>query len=269
MRYLIIFWLLYAAVLQADNKHEKTTFWEVGAGIVSVYAPHYAGSDQGDIYLFPFPYVNYDSEHFSLNREGIKSHLAETTNWDFDLSFAGTFPVDSDENRARNGMPDLDWVGLGGPAATYELGRSKTDNYQLIFPFRLAVASDFTDISYIGWESSPSIRWQRDLFDKATHWQIISQASVYYASKKYNNYVYGVDPAYANSERPAYDASQGFTGYELLIGATRRKGRFWMGSFIRYRSLADSVILDSPLTTKKDNFYVGFAAACIFGTSNR
>lgn len=97
-----------SAVYANDESDDYQTLFEVGAGISVVDIPHYAGSEQSESYALPFPYFKYESKKVSLNRDGLKRYLLKSENWDLDISFSGTIPVDSDKNEARRGMSDLD-----------------------------------------------------------------------------------------------------------------------------------------------------------------
>lgn len=248
-------------LLAADTEISNESFLEIGVGSFAISTPHYAGSDQSELHILPFPYIDYESENFSLNREGLKGHVSETGRWNFDLSFAGTFPVDSNDNRARQGMPDLDWVGLGGPALTYRISQTKTNKLRLILPIRFALSTDFAAVDYRGWEIAPSLRWESDFEKKTSTWQVISAASMFYASEKYNDYTYGVAPEYTTNARAAYQSEQGYAGFEFILGTTCRQERFWVGAFIRYRSIQGAIFEDSPLVRKKENYYAGISFA--------
>ena len=247
-----------------DELDDYQTLLEIGAGVSVVDIPHYAGSEQSENYALPFPYFKYESKKVSLNRDGLKRYLLKSENWDLDISFSGTIPVDSDKNRARRGMPDLDWVGLAGPAYNYRLYNDKNHRVKVSVPLRFGVATDFSGFESVGWDLAPSIQWRYRIFQQSAAWNVISSIGLEYGSADYNSYYYSVAPEYQTASRESYQADSGYGGYKLTFGLNRRKGKFWLGAFARYRNLHEASFADSPLVTAKDNFYLGLAGAWIF-----
>jgi len=261
--------LMGTVSLLAQSSASDKPFWEVGVGISVIDVPHYAGSDEGESYALPFPYVVFKSEQLSLDREGLQGHIAKTSNWELDISFGGTLPVDSDDNQARALMPDLDWVGTVGPSFNYRFINTDDTKLKLMMPVRFGVASDFSDTRYVGWEFSPSIRWEKQFTHSDATWRWVSSASMFYFSDRFSDYYYSVDGEYATQERPTFSAEQGYGGHQILLGLTRRKENFWWGAFIRHRSVQDAVFENSPLVKQKDNVYLGLAFAYILQSSEK
>jgi outer membrane protein len=255
--------LLSTPVYSDEDINDYETLFEIGVGVSVVDIPHYAGSEQSESYALPFPYFKYESKKVSLNRDGLKRYLFKGDNWDLDISFSGTIPVDSDKNRARRGMPDLDWVGLAGPAFNYQVFNNQHHRVKISVPLRFGVATDFSQFDSVGWDFAPSLQWRYKTFSQSVEWNFISSLGLEYASADYNGYYYSVDPQYQTTTRDAYQAESGYGGYKLTFGINRREGRLWVGAFTRYRNLDDATFADSPLVTEKDNFYVGLAAAWI------
>ncbi len=242
---------------------QNAEFVEVGGGLSMVDVPHYAGSDQSNFYIVPFPFFVYQSDKVSLNREGLKRHLKQTKNWDLDISFGGTLPLDSEENRARENMPDLDWVALGGPSINYRFFTEHDQRLFLKLPLHVGVATDFTKLDYVGWEFAPTLRFEKLIHTEESTWRFISSASYFYHSQKFNNYYYGVPLEFATTDRPEYKANAGSGGYQGLFGITNRRGKYWAGAFFRYRTLSDAEFANSPLVKRNDNWYFGLAFAYI------
>jgi len=242
------------------------TLFEIGVGVSVVNIPHYAGSEQSKSYALPFPFFNYQSKKISLNREGLKRYLFRGDNWDLDLSFSGTVPLDSDDNRARRGMPDLDWVGLVGPAFNYSLYRKNNHELKISVPLRFGMATDFKEFESVGWDFSPKLQWRTKVVNDQIVWRTTASFELEYTDDRYNSYYYSVDSDYVTNERPEYNAGSGFAGYKMTIGINRRDGDFWMGAFTRYRNMSDAAFVDSPLVTAKQNYYMGLAFAWIFNS---
>ena len=254
--------------LSESGESEYQTLLEIGAGVSVVDIPHYAGSEQSKSYTVPFPFFKYESKDLLVNRDGLKRHLIKGDNWDLDLSFSGTIPVDSDDNRARQNMPDLDWVGLAGPAFNYKIYKDNNHSVKLKVPIRLGVATDFNHFDSVGWDFSPKVQWRYKLFNNGTEWNTIVSLGLQYGSSDFNDYYYSVASQYQTETRPEYIAESGYGGYKITFGVNRREGKLWVGAFTRYRNLSDAAFINSPLVTTDENFYFGLAAAWIF-SSNR
>lgn len=255
--------VLVSSVQAEERQTDYKTLLEIGVGVSVVDIPHYAGSEQSKAYALPFPFFNYQSKKVSLNRDGLKRYLLKGENWDLDLSFAGSIPIDSDDNRARRGMPDLDWVGLAGPAFKYHLYRKGAHRVRIEVPLRLGLATDFSDFDYVGWDFAPKIQWRTKWFSQQAEWNSVASFGLEYADSKYNGYYYDVVARYATADRPEYSSAAGYGGYKLTLGINRRKERLWMGAFVRYRNLGDASFVDSPLVTTDENYYLGLAVAWI------
>ncbi len=260
---LVVAFVSATSAFSESTQPDKQDFIEIGGGVSMVDVPHYAGSDQSFFYFVPFPFFVYQSDKVSLNREGLRRHIKKTQNWDFDISFGGTLPLDSEDNRAREGMPDLDWVALGGPSVNYRFHSDSDTQFYAKLPLHLGVATDFTQLDYVGWEFVPTLRLEQTFEQQDTTWRMVSSLSYFYGSQKHNDYYYSVAPEFATLDRPAYQADAGSGGYQGLFGVTRRQGKFWTGAFLRYRTLADAEFRDSPLVRQQDNWYVGLAFAWI------
>jgi outer membrane scaffolding protein for murein synthesis (MipA/OmpV family) len=88
-----------------------------------------------------------------------------------------------------------------------------------------------------------------------------------FSDRRYNQYFYGVDPAFATAERPAYNAPGGYSGTQLIGALSKRYRDFWIGGFARWDTLNKAVFDDSPLVKTNRSFAAGFAFAWILGES--
>ncbi|NVK87627.1 MAG: MipA/OmpV family protein [Gammaproteobacteria bacterium] len=260
------FWLLLLSALVNANAYaeldDDDAYVELGAGISGIRVPHYAGSNEYRTLGVPFPYLVYETRKVSLNRDGLRRHLYYSDTWDIDLSFAARFPV-GDENKARTAMPDLDWVGLGGPSINYKLINDEQERLTLMLPLHGAIVTDFRYLDSIGWEAAPGIKWESLWEANDVRWSVLASANSFYASREFNGYYYDVAAEYATPERPVYSSQAGHAGHQAMFGFTRREGKFWFGAFIRYRSVKNATFADSPLVTAQDNEYIGVAFAYI------
>jgi len=89
-----------------------------------------------------------------------------------------------------------------------------------------------------------------------------------FADRKYHDYFYGVDAAYATATRPAYQARGGYAGWRALAATSRRFGITWVGAFLRYDSLSGAVFDDSPLMRSKHAVTAGIGISWVFARSS-
>ncbi|MDT8318182.1 MAG: MipA/OmpV family protein [bacterium] len=233
---------------------------ELGLGFAGASLPHYRGSDQRRDYVAPFPYFRYDGERLKINREGSQFYLYHQSDFKVDLSLTFAPPVLSEDNRAREGMPDLNPVVELGPRAQFLLYESDGGMFQLraCLPFRMAVASDMNDTRYVGWNFSPYILLHMD-----HKWDADISFGPAWVDETYHDYIYEVRQAYVTADRPLYDAKGGYSGSRVTFSTGQRHGDYWLGLFARYDDLNGAVFEESPLVKKSSSFMAGAAFSTI------
>ena len=259
-----VYLALFSSNLTAEELPPK---WEFGVGIGGLSIPHYRGSDQTQEYVAPLPYVRYNGERLKVDREGARFSFLQNGRFRLDASASFNFPVDSEDNRARQGMPDLDPIIELGPRAQFDLYTSDDSNLRIraAIPVRLAIAADLKGPDNAGWTVSPylQIRYY-------TGWETAFSLGPIWATEKYHDYYYQVDPAYATIDRPAYDAHSGYSGFRYTLTTSTRfhNDQFWFGAFLRYDTLSGAAFEDSPLVKQNDALFAGIAIAWIFKASS-
>jgi outer membrane scaffolding protein for murein synthesis (MipA/OmpV family) len=88
-----------------------------------------------------------------------------------------------------------------------------------------------------------------------------------FSDQRYNQYFYGVDPAFATASRPAYHAGGGYGGTQLIVALSKRYREFWVGGFAKWDTLNHAVFADSPLVKTHQYFGAGVALAWMVGES--
>jgi len=230
----------------------------MGVGILSI--PHYRGSDQRDEYIAPVPYVRFRGDRLKVDREGGRYFFYKHNQINIDLSAAFSFPVDSEDNTARQGMPDLDALLEVGPRLQWYLYQSDDNRLRLRFgaPIRLAV--NLSDAGNEGLIFAPYLQLR--------YYSIMETAfsiGPIWASEKYHDYFYQVDNQFATANRPAYDARAGYSGFRFTLSNSHRLSKhYWWGGFVRYDSLSGAVFEDSPLVRQDSSLTAGLALSYIF-----
>ena len=245
--------------------------WEAGIGVAGLYFPHYRGSDQSRGYALPAPYLVYRGEIFKADRQGLRGIFFSNERFDLNLSVGASLPVYSNDNRAREGMPDLKPSVELGPSLDVTMWRSADLRTKLDvrLPVRVAVTVE-SPPRFIGGQFFPHLNL--DLHDPAglAGWNLGLLAGPVFADARYNRYFYEVLPAYATTSRPAYIApSGGFAGTQFLVALSKRFSKFWVGGFTRYDSLRGASFEESPLVTSKRYFAAGIGVSWILGESTQ
>lgn len=252
-QYMFIGLLLSAQVMAEDRPK-----LEFGLGPGWADIPHYRGSDQSKSYVIPLPYIRYYGERLRVDREGGRYYFIEKEYIKLDLNAAFRPPVDSNDNRARQGMADLDFVFELGPRLQFDFYESSDQRFKFraALPLRAAFATDFKSSDTIGYIFSPYIQFRYKL-------GLESSLSIgpMWASEEYHDYFYQVSPQQANADRPAYNARAGYSGSRITLTANYRWRDYWLGMFMRYDRLDGAVFHDSPLIRRNDSLMVGIGFA--------
>lgn len=262
---------LAALLLPPAARAEERPLWEAGIGPVFLYLPDYRGADEGRGYVYPFPYIVYRGDRFKVDREGIRGIFFQSDRVELDVSLYGTPPIDSSENSARQGMPDLDATVEVGPVLDIVLARDRKIDYnyrlRLRLPARAVIATDFSHWQNQGWVFYPHLNLDLRPEFLGGRWNVGFNAGPLYGTRKYHEYFYGVPTQFATPERPAYEARGGYSGLTLLGAISRRFDKFWVGAYVRYDNLSSAVFDSSPLVKQNYALAGGIAIAWVFAES--
>ena len=249
--------LLLATGLRAQEPLPRL---ELGAGLFALNAPDYRGSSESANYLLPVPYLKYRGERVRVD-EGADGIIFESPDLLFTLSGNLSVPVDSDTPE-REGMDELDALVEIGPSLNWRFWRGERSAWWLDLPLRVAytLGGNFDQVGYV---FQPRLSWRLP----ARHlgeWKLRFNLGPLYASNAYHNYYYAVGPEDVTPTRPAFEADGGFSGYRTEFTYSRRIGSYWLGGFLRYDSLRNSEIVDSPLVSETESWMGGIALAWVF-----
>jgi outer membrane scaffolding protein for murein synthesis (MipA/OmpV family) len=263
--------LALIAIAPCGARAGEFPLWEAGAGIAVIDFPDYRGSDERQTYFLPVPYFVYRGEILKADREGLRGQFFKNDRLDLHLSLNGTVPVDSTDNSARSGMPDLDpTLEIGARLDITLLRRpDRSIEVTLGLPVRTVIATDFSHSKNIGWVFEP--QFNVDFRDRwpGEGWNLGLAAGPLFGDKRYHNYFYGVAPEFATPQRPAYNAASGYAGSQILGAISKRFRSYWVGGFVRLDSLAGAEFEDRPLVRQTESFSAGFAIAWILGRSQQ
>lgn len=242
--------------------------WELGVGLSALSLPDYRGSSTTQDYLLPYPHIIYRGDFLEIDRDNIKGRLFTSDRIDLDISVAAAPPVNSDNNDARDGMDDLNPAAEIGPSLEILLFGSKEDSgFFLKLPVRKVIATDLSDFTDAGWTFSPYLQYKDKHF--FGDWTFSASLGPMYATARYHDYYYGVDPVDAAAGRPAYSATDGYSGSRVTLTLDKRIGRdYWVGAFMRYDDLSGASFEDSPLVEQDHSLMAGIAFTWFFAHSS-
>jgi len=242
--------------------------WEAGAGVAALSFPDYRGSSRQRGYVLPIPFFVYRGEVLQVDREKVRGLMFKSDSWELDVSLNGSVPVRSNNNPARQGMPNLSPTVELGPQLTYRL--HDNDRYRLQFQLPLrGVEAIGHGIHHEGWLANPLLNLDIKDVGPGHGWNLGLSGGPLWADARYHNYFYGVDPAYATPARPAYTASGGYSGMRLVLSLSKRFPDMWVGGFIQAYDLHGTAFDNSPLLERKTSYAAGVAVSWVFGRSEK
>ena len=253
----------------AAARADQLPLWEAGAGAAAFTLPDYRGSDQSRTMALPIPYVVYRGDRLKIDRQKVRGLLYSSDLAELDLSVSGSVPVRSRDNRAREGMPDLDPTLEIGPSLNVFLYRGLSDklSLELRLPLRAVESSDFHSVHHRGWLFHPHLNVDLKGIVPGAGWNLGLLAGPLFGTRAYHEYFYGVPSGSARADRPAYQAKGGYAGMQFVAALSKRFPSYWFGAFVKADSLHGAAFADSPLVKRKYALAGGVAAAWIFAKS--
>jgi outer membrane scaffolding protein for murein synthesis (MipA/OmpV family) len=191
---------------------------EAGIGGGGGWLPDYPAAGQNHFQGIAVPFLIYRGEILRSDDRGVRSRFYNGESLGVDLSFSGAFPAKSDDNRARRGMPDLDWQGEVGPSLRLTLWRDTetSQRLNLELPVRAVFTTDFSSVHFRGFTASPELAWERLGLGRAGTRLRVGLGPIF-ATGRLMDYYYKVEPRYALPDRAAYDAEGGYLGTRLQV----------------------------------------------------
>jgi outer membrane scaffolding protein for murein synthesis (MipA/OmpV family) len=231
----------------------------LGVGIAAVDYPHYPGSPQSDTLVAPLPYLEYEGDWLSIDRDGIQASLFKSDRVKLDISVSGSLPVNNDDDILREGMDDLELILEVGPELELKLAQWGNHHVELHLPLRAALELDPSDgIEPVGWVFDPRLHYEWRT--QSTEFEI--DLGAYFADQKYNQLLYGVSPQFETLERSQYEAQSGLVGYRLSSTIQYDVGAWSFLAYARYMDLSSAKNAASPLFV--DDTYVLFGVGAIW-----
>lgn len=255
---LLISWFNPLATTSANEIPPKP-LWEVGLTAGGGLVPDYPAADEYHLVGLVLPYVVYRGAIFRAGEGGIaRGRFFRNPNYEFDVSLSGSFPSDSDQNDARRGMPDLDFLLEVGPRLRIRLADlTARSRLSLELPVRAVLSVDLSKIGYRGIVFNPRLAYShRDLFKRGASFK--ATLGPVFATDPFMDYFYEVEPRFVTPTREAFSADAGYLGTKLSLAVRLPLGRrVRLFTAVQLSYFAGATNEDSPLFRDQANIGVG------------
>ncbi|MBD1389128.1 MipA/OmpV family protein [Neiella sp. HB171785] len=254
---------LEVACLTTSSCEPEKPLWEAGLAAAVFYGPDYPAADQSHANPLVVPYFIYRGEVVRAGEGGlIKAQAFEDDRWQLSVSIDGAFNADSDDNDARQGMDDLDYLFGIGPELNYKLYQQQQQKLELKLQLRSVFSTDFSELNQRGYAFETQLRFEdREFFGQQL--KFVGTVGPVWATDKLTRYFYQVDERDVTADRPRYDASGGYMGTDVGLGFVvpmfdKKATLFFGGRASFHHGAAND---DSPLFLDKTTYAVGLGFA--------
>jgi len=262
---ILIFLIIFNDVVFSEQNEQnlQRPLWEFGLFNAAARLPHYRGSDEYKWYVLPLPYIIYRGDIIRANREGIRGIFYDSEYIETSISLYGNPPVSSD-NKAREGMSDLDAIFEIGPGIKwFVFGRHPKDSLYLRLALRAAYSLGFdhgVNISYQGLRSGINLIYFNQSFFEKYGLSYGLNAGIDFSNSQLHSYFYDVGHEDVRPGRPYYKSDSGYSGFSLA-GTLQKKltHNLSLGFYTRWDNISGAVYDDSPLVKRDNNFIFGTA----------
>ncbi|MEQ1665588.1 MAG: MipA/OmpV family protein [Bdellovibrionales bacterium] len=239
-----------AALIKKENivlaqDEDFKPYWEYGMGFGYVHYEQYPSSNQLSNFLLPFPTFQYRGKIIrASDRDGARAYLLKGPNWSLELSGAFYPSVNSNENDARRGMPDIPWMIALGPKYVYNFN----DHLTLSAGLFQATTTDLRKTELTGelFESVIRYQWHREHTFGRISFKLRG------GTQDFLSTYFDVKPNQATLNRTTYHSHGGLLNNELAYFQYFKRGKitFYFGVANENYSLSSN--RKSPLH-KSDN----------------
>jgi MipA family protein len=239
---------------------EKLPLYEYGLVGIAAQIPHYIGSDENTFYAFPLPYIIYRGEILQANRDGVRTIFWHTRKFELDISLSGNPPAS--DNKAREGMEDLDGIGEIGPALNYYFyDFGERDAFLLQANVRAAFAIGFDDgldIVHEGYVSDLSLIYKNSHLFSKQQVRFHLSTGIRFGDSTMHGYFYDVSSKDVAPDRQQYDAGGGYGGFQVSGSIVKElTPEYSISGYARWNNIDGAVFEDSPLVRTHNNLMVG------------
>lgn len=236
--------------------------WEVGVLGATASQQAYPGASEQTSRTVALPYVIYRGRYLRADRDTVGLRALKTPRFELDIGFGGALGSDSSDIEARRGMPDLGTLVEAGPRLRWNLARDGQGGLlQARFPLRAVFDLD-DGLAHRGLSFEPELEYERQL-PGGSRWSV--SAGLVAGNRKLADTLYGVAPAFATADRPAYQARAGLVAWRLGGSATAYlTPTLRVFGFVRADSVRGAANRGSPLVRDDVGLSAGIGVAWTF-----
>jgi len=241
--------------------------WEAGVAGFALGGPAYPGAADNVNRTIVVPWFIYRGPILRAAGGTVGARVMKTETFEFDVGFAAALGASSDDVAIRRGMPDLGFQFEFGPRARINLLRPTPDSVvRLDLPLRgVFEAKDGINARGISFEPRLSYA-DRNI---GGGFGLTATAGAVFGDRKYTEFLYGVPNAFANANRPAYQAKAGLITTRLQFALTRQiTPDVVVFGFARHDFSGNSANSDSPLHLKDGGTTFGLGVTWALGKSS-
>jgi hypothetical protein len=239
----------------------KLSLYEYGLAVGGGYISDYPAADQGRIRTVYFPSFRYRGDLFRSDDKGTRAMFFSSEDLDIDLSFGASFPANSEDNKARKGMNDLNWLAELGPRINYTIFKQNKHSLELEIPIRLVFETDFEFTKEQGYRFVPQIDYK---YYFTTKYILNLSFKTVWATEKLNDYFYEVGSSDVTENRERFNSKGGHLSYDTSAFLLYEGEKvFYLGG-LRISNYANSVNNESPLYRVNQDTAVFFAINYFF-----
>jgi MipA family protein len=255
------------ATLPSEAKTSQKPLIELGIGAGGGMIEDYPAADQSQLHYLVLPAARYRGEIFRADeQDGYRAELIKDYHYELNLSFGGSFPANSEKNRARAGMPNLDWTAEVGPRFNYYFMRDHENRLRIGLPLRAVFTTNFQYLKGIGATCAPEVEYQRSQVLCSTC-ILSSSLTTSFVSQETARFFYEVEAAYETADRPRFTAHQGYLGSDLTEVLIINWDRSVLYLGFTYSNRSGSANHESPLYKRDLNWNVFAAFSWYFAES--
>ena len=213
---LFIFCLIFPTFVLSQ---EEKPLYEFGIFGGAFRAQHYPASDQFQDRYLAVPYMIYRGDFFKADEDGVRGEVFENKRLKLDMSLAAAFPANSEDNTARKGMDDLDWIAEFGPRLRYFIIPMEGRSYdlELALQLRMVYSTNFLNLIHRGVVFHPIIEFeQREFLHEK--FRIYVRAGAIWGNEKINDYFYEVGTNDVTPERSRFNSQGGYIESHIDCG---------------------------------------------------
>ncbi|WP_149538295.1 MipA/OmpV family protein [Siccirubricoccus phaeus] len=229
--------------------------FEAGVFGGAALLPDYPGAGQSRVHGLALPWLIYRGDLLRSDERGLRGRMYREGDLEFTLNASGALGSRSSDNRAREGMPDLDWLGEIGPSLRWVAWRDAPNRTRLTLetPIRAVFSTDFSRIRYRGYVFAPELAVERTGLVLAGSRARVGLGPVF-ASGGLMDYWYRVQGEFDRPGRPAYDAAGGYLGLRMQFSyRVPVTESLWVTAGGRLENFSGASNADSPLLRSEFN----------------